>query len=70
LRANEARYIKNKYDHVFTVEPASNARTTIDWVHRLLKKTDQSHLTRAFKAAFGLTPGRYRLLTSRVGGAS
>ena len=26
LRAHEARYFKNKYDHVFTVEPASNAR--------------------------------------------
>ncbi len=36
LRANEARYFKNKYDHVFTVEPASDARTTIDWVHRIL----------------------------------
>ena len=23
LRANEARYFKNKYDHVFTVEPAT-----------------------------------------------
>ena len=22
LRANEARYLKNKYDHVFRVEPA------------------------------------------------
>ncbi|HEY6313302.1 MAG TPA: phage tail protein [Streptosporangiaceae bacterium] len=38
LRANEARYFKNKYDHVFTVEPASNAKTTIDWVHRVLKE--------------------------------
>ena len=38
LRANEARYIKNKYDHVFTVEPASDARKTIDWVHRILKE--------------------------------
>ena len=28
LRANEARYFKNKYDHTFTVEPASNAKTT------------------------------------------
>jgi hypothetical protein len=37
LRAHEARYFKNKYDHVFTVEPASNARTTIGWVHRILK---------------------------------
>ena len=38
LRAHEARYFKNKYDHVFTVEPASNATTTIDWVHRILKE--------------------------------
>ncbi|HEY1711949.1 MAG TPA: hypothetical protein VGG07_03550 [Solirubrobacteraceae bacterium] len=37
LRAHEARYFKNKYDYVFTVEPASNATTTIDWVHRILK---------------------------------
>ena len=38
LRANEARYFKNKYDHVFTVEAASDAETTIDWVHRILKE--------------------------------
>ncbi|WP_412734664.1 phage tail protein [Krasilnikovia sp. MM14-A1259] len=38
LRANEARYFKNKYDHDFAVEPASNAQTTIDWVHRILKE--------------------------------
>ena len=38
LRANEARYFKNKYDHVFTVEPASKARKTIDWVHRILRE--------------------------------
>ncbi len=37
LRAHEARYFKNKYDHVFTVEPASNARTSIDWVRRILE---------------------------------
>ena len=37
LRANEARYLKNKYDHVFTVEPASEAQETIDWVHCILK---------------------------------
>src|SRR5436189_35962 len=36
LRANEARYFRNKYDHVFTVEPASEAAATIDWVHRIL----------------------------------
>jgi hypothetical protein len=38
LRANEARYFKNKYDHVFTVEPADEAQETIDWVHRILKE--------------------------------
>jgi hypothetical protein len=38
LRANEARYFKNKYGHVFTVEPASKAKKTIDWVHRILEQ--------------------------------
>ena len=38
LRANEARYFKNKYDHVFTVEPASSAKPVVDWVHRILKE--------------------------------
>jgi hypothetical protein len=38
LRANEARYFKNKYDHVFTMEPAGNAKATIDWVHRILEE--------------------------------
>jgi hypothetical protein len=38
LRANEARYYKNKYDHVFTVEPASKAKKTIDYVHKILKE--------------------------------
>ena len=38
LRANEARYFKNKYDHVFTVQPADEAKGTVDWVHRILKE--------------------------------
>jgi hypothetical protein len=38
LRANEARYFKNKYDHDFTVEPASEAQATVDHVHRILKE--------------------------------
>jgi hypothetical protein len=37
LRANEARYFRNKYDHVFTLEPAHEATETVDWVHRILK---------------------------------
>jgi len=36
LRANEARYFKNKYDHVFTVEPASKAEKTIAYVAKVL----------------------------------
>ena len=38
LRANEARYFKNKYDHDFTVEPAGDAADTVDWVHRILRE--------------------------------
>jgi hypothetical protein len=36
LRANEARYFRNKYSHVFTVEPAAEAAEAVDWVHRIL----------------------------------
>ena len=37
LRANEARYFKNKYDHVFTTEPASKAKKTVAWVSKILE---------------------------------
>lgn len=36
LRANEARYFKNKYDHDFTVEEAADAAEIVDWVARIL----------------------------------
>jgi hypothetical protein len=36
LRANEARYFKNKYDHVFTVSPASEEPETLEWVTGIL----------------------------------
>src|ERR1041385_8784162 len=38
LRAHEARYFKNKYGHVFTVEPAVDAKANVDWVHRILQE--------------------------------
>lgn len=38
LRAHEARYFKNKYDHTFAVEPADEARDVVDYVHRILKQ--------------------------------
>ncbi|HET9554435.1 MAG TPA: hypothetical protein VFP50_15840 [Anaeromyxobacteraceae bacterium] len=37
LRANEARYFRNKYGHVFAVEPAGEARETVAWMHRILE---------------------------------
>jgi hypothetical protein len=38
LRANEARYYKNKYDHVFAVSPVADAPETLDWVNRILAR--------------------------------
>jgi hypothetical protein len=37
LRAHEARYFKNKYDHTFSVEPASKAKKAIQYVEHILK---------------------------------
>jgi hypothetical protein len=36
LRANEARYFKNKYGHVFTVSTVSEEPETLDYVNRVL----------------------------------
>jgi hypothetical protein len=38
LRANEARYFMNKYNHEFTVVPASESQETPDFVNRILKE--------------------------------
>jgi hypothetical protein len=38
LRANEARYFKNKYDHTFVVVPASESQEVIAYVERVLKE--------------------------------
>jgi len=38
LRANEARYFMNKYQHAFTVVPASESQDTLDYVNRILKE--------------------------------
>lgn len=37
LRANEARYVKNKYGHLFAVDAAGESAETIDWVHTILE---------------------------------
>lgn len=38
LRANEARYYRNKYDHVFTVGSAEEEQDAVDRVARVLKE--------------------------------
>ncbi len=38
LRANEARYYKNKYDHTYVTEPAASAKSTIAWIEKILKE--------------------------------
>ena len=45
LRANEARYFKNKYEHEFTVEPADSpaGQKTVAWVTKIL--ADERDLT-------------------------
>ena len=40
LRANEARYFKNKYDLVFTTEPADKAKDLVDYVAKVLLERD------------------------------
>ena len=50
LRANEARYFKNKYDHTFTTEPASKAKQTIEWIHRILTERDIAIASRPLEA--------------------
>ena len=38
LRANEARYYKNKYSHDFSVTPAAEDPTTVEYVANILLK--------------------------------
>lgn len=40
LRANEARYFMNKYEHEFTVVPASESQENLDYVNHILKERD------------------------------
>ena len=40
LRANEARYFKNKYDVDFTTEPASKAKNLVEYVAKVLRERD------------------------------
>lgn len=37
LRANEARYFKNKYDHTFVTEPADDSKDVVGYVAKILE---------------------------------
>ena len=38
LRANESRYFKNKYNHDFTVSPATKSKDLLNYVNNILQK--------------------------------
>lgn len=38
LRAHEARYFKNKYDHDFIVKPAAKSKAILSYVQKVLEK--------------------------------
>lgn len=38
LRANEARYYKNKYDFTYVTKPADKAKRTLAWITKILKE--------------------------------
>jgi hypothetical protein len=40
LRANQARYFKNKYDADFNTKPAAEARTLVDYVAKVILERD------------------------------
>lgn len=44
LRANEARYLKNKFDHDFVVMDASEAEDVVAWIHNILAKERDLHI--------------------------
>jgi hypothetical protein len=47
MRANEARYYKNKYGHDFTTQPARSSRDAVAYVSRILK--DERNIVLAAK---------------------
>ncbi len=45
LRANEARYFMNKYQHAFTVVPAAESPETLERVNHILKQERELEIT-------------------------
>lgn len=51
LRANEARYFKNKYDATFATEPAAKAKVLVDYVATVLAERSIQPSSKALEAA-------------------
>ena len=70
VRANEARYFKNKYDHDFTVQPAAKAKKLITYVNKILKNErdivieSTGRFTEAEKAKAHLAAGARKVIIS------
>jgi len=60
LRANEARYFKNKYGIDFTTQPASEAQNLVDYVSRVLLERDIVISAKPLEATEMLVDGSIR----------
>lgn len=60
LRANEARYFKNKYDIDFTTFPASKAKKLIDYVSTVIAERDIKIAAKPLEAADMMVEGNIR----------
>lgn len=61
LRANEARYFKNKYDHDFAVAPASEEPETLGWVTRILAEERDLAISSPALEVTSFEVGGYRM---------
>ena len=57
LRANEARYFKNKYDITFSTTPAAEATALVDYVARVIKERDIEIAAKPLEATEMLVDG-------------
>lgn len=57
LRANEARYFKNKYQADFVVKPAADAKILVDYVAEVLRERDIEIASKPLEATELLVDG-------------
>ena len=54
LRANEARYYSNKYEHVFETSPAAELPEVVDYLSNILKSERDIVISSGFKLSDGM----------------